>query len=173
MGISAQLPDHNWLGEGPRPPTVGDAIGVGVGVGERQSSPGRLPTFRPSTISRNVEWPGPWPPVPPRDRDLAPDVQAGLRVQHAPPAAALLAASEQRSLLVLGQRGHGEFRDRLLGSVSQHCVHHAHCPVVVVRGRHAHTRRCTAPWPARGNESDRRVARPSASVEPRSECSVG
>jgi nucleotide-binding universal stress UspA family protein len=49
------------------------------------------------------------------------------------PAEQLVAASRQASLLVVGSRGIGSFRGMLLGSVSMHCVHHAHCPVVVVR----------------------------------------
>jgi len=33
----------------------------------------------------------------------------------------------------VGARGHGSFKDLVLGSVSSHCVHHATCTVVVVR----------------------------------------
>ena len=47
----------------------------------------------------------------------------------------LLAAADGADLLVVGSRGHGGFTEALLGSVSQHCVHHARCPVVVIRGQ--------------------------------------
>lgn len=49
------------------------------------------------------------------------------------PARALLQASAGASLLVVADRGLGGFRGLLLGSVSQHCLHYATCPVAVVR----------------------------------------
>ena len=45
----------------------------------------------------------------------------------------LVKASEHAALLVVGSRGAGPVREVLLGSVSSYCVHHAICPVVVVR----------------------------------------
>ena len=48
----------------------------------------------------------------------------------------LLDAAKGAELLVVGSRGHAGFTEALLGSVGQHIVHHADCPVVVVRGPH-------------------------------------
>lgn len=48
------------------------------------------------------------------------------------PVQVLIAAAAGAEMLVVGSRGHGTFAGLLLGSVSQHCVQHAPCPVVVV-----------------------------------------
>lgn len=56
------------------------------------------------------------------------------RVVEGNAAQVLLDASAGAELLVVGSRGHGGFFEALLGSVGQHCVHHATCPVVVIRG---------------------------------------
>jgi nucleotide-binding universal stress UspA family protein len=55
------------------------------------------------------------------------------------PAPVLEALSKIADLVVVGTQGHREFVGMLLGSVSEHCVTHCHCPVVVTRGtgRHA------------------------------------
>jgi nucleotide-binding universal stress UspA family protein len=50
------------------------------------------------------------------------------------PAYVLQQAAAGAQLLVLGSRGHGGFVGALLGSVSQYCVQHATCPVVIIRG---------------------------------------
>ena len=62
-------------------------------------------------------------------------VRIRLHVIEQEPAQALIEAARGADLLVVGSRGHGGLTTMLLGSVSQRCVHHAPCPVVVV---HSH-----------------------------------
>ena len=54
------------------------------------------------------------------------------RAIEGPPAPRLLEAAKGADLLVVGSEGHGPVAGLLLGSVSQQCVAHAPCPVVVV-----------------------------------------
>ncbi|MFJ5228422.1 universal stress protein [Kitasatospora sp. NPDC088391] len=60
-------------------------------------------------------------------------VRVAARVVRGGAVPVLLAAAGDAELLVVGSRGHGGFTGALLGSVGQHCVQHAPCPVVVVR----------------------------------------
>lgn len=74
-------------------------------------------------------------------RGMAPELDVQTQLLVGPPAAGLLEASEDASLLVVGARGLGAFGSMFLGSVSMRVAAHAECPTVVV--------------PADGHEHDR------------------
>lgn len=63
------------------------------------------------------------------------DVPFRFRAEVGQPVSVIVSIAEQEraSLIVLGSRGMGSFKSFLIGSVSDGVVHHAHCPVLVVR----------------------------------------
>ena len=70
-------------------------------------------------------------------RSSNPELEIEIETAAGPATAVLVAASKEADLLVVGSRGLGGFAELALGSVSHYCVHHAHCPVVVVPHREA------------------------------------
>lgn len=66
-------------------------------------------------------------------REEYPDVAVEQRLVHGKASKVLIDASRGAELVVVGSRGRGGFASLLLGSVSHAVLHHAHCPVLVVR----------------------------------------
>jgi nucleotide-binding universal stress UspA family protein len=67
-------------------------------------------------------------------RDKFPNVSTDAKAVRGDPATALIDESRGAELLVVGSRGAGGFRGLLLGAVSHAVLHHARCPVALVRG---------------------------------------
>ena len=66
-------------------------------------------------------------------QDKHPDLAIERRVVRDRPAQELTALSAGAQLVVVGSRGRGGFAGLLVGSVSAQLVHHASCPVTVIR----------------------------------------
>jgi len=66
-------------------------------------------------------------------QDKYPDLRVHRVVTRDRPVHSLLAQGENAQLLVVGSRGRGGFAGMVLGSTSQPLLHHAPCPVTVVR----------------------------------------
>ncbi|WP_204045270.1 universal stress protein [Acrocarpospora phusangensis] len=66
-------------------------------------------------------------------QETYPDVRASTDVVQGHPVDALSHAAEGADLLVVGSHGHGILTGMLLGSISQAMMHHAPCPVGIVR----------------------------------------
>jgi nucleotide-binding universal stress UspA family protein len=64
------------------------------------------------------------------DLDVRPPIEVIAVSQSA--AEALVLEAKTAALLVVGSRGRGGFVGQIMGSVSQHCLHHSPCPVVIV-----------------------------------------
>ncbi len=64
---------------------------------------------------------------------ISADVKVERLLVEGDPAALLAAESANADLVVVGSRGHGGLKTAFLGSVSNHVIQHAACPVVVVR----------------------------------------
>lgn len=70
-----------------------------------------------------------------RVQSTSPGVLVQRVVEQGPPRATLLAAASSGQLLVLGARGRGGVDEMTLGSVSLALLHHAACPVTIIRDR--------------------------------------
>jgi nucleotide-binding universal stress UspA family protein len=64
-----------------------------------------------------------------------PDLVIDTKIVDGYPPAVLVDASRHAAFVVVGHRGIGGFAELLTGSVGGHITTHAHCPVLVVRGR--------------------------------------
>ncbi|MEV4562875.1 universal stress protein [Nonomuraea sp. NPDC049419] len=62
-----------------------------------------------------------------------PRVEAVAEIVHGHPVDVLKEAAAGAELLVVGSRGHGQLAGMLIGSISQAMLHHAPCPLAVVR----------------------------------------
>lgn len=64
-------------------------------------------------------------------------VKRRMEAGDAGPMIVWVAEHEHSDLIVVGSHGHGVLKRLVMGSVSQHVVNHASCPVLLVRAPHS------------------------------------
>jgi nucleotide-binding universal stress UspA family protein len=69
-------------------------------------------------------------------RDKYPSVPVEIVLTHQGVASVLVEASKRAQLVVVGSRGRGVITGTLLGSTGLQLLHHAECPVYIVRANH-------------------------------------
>jgi nucleotide-binding universal stress UspA family protein len=70
-------------------------------------------------------------------REKYPDVKVDTLVAQGSAGRVLVDVSSNANLVVVGSHGHGAIIGTLLGSVSLQVLHHADCPVLIVRPHHS------------------------------------
>jgi nucleotide-binding universal stress UspA family protein len=66
-------------------------------------------------------------------RSEYPRVLLKSRLLRGHPVDEMVSVSEQADMMVVGNQGHGAFTGMMVGSVALKLVHHARCPILVVR----------------------------------------
>ncbi|MFG2041877.1 universal stress protein [Dactylosporangium sp. NPDC048998] len=94
----------------------------GVGIPPLATNPVQARANRLAELTDDVQ----------RWHEKYPTVPAMARMPGGDPASALLDASGEAQLLVLGGRAHGPVAGLLAGSVSQRLLFHAECPLLIV-----------------------------------------
>lgn len=79
-------------------------------------------------------------------KEAHPHVPIEIQIVGSRPQDALVEASKQAGLVVVGSRGRGGFSGLLLGSTSKHVLREAYCPVIVTRGKDEGTDEASARW---------------------------
>jgi nucleotide-binding universal stress UspA family protein len=64
---------------------------------------------------------------------LEPSIVSKGEIRYGPAGSVLVEVSQGADLLVIGTCGRGQLASLLLGSVSEHCVHHAASDITIVR----------------------------------------
>ncbi|MEV4704413.1 universal stress protein [Actinoplanes sp. NPDC049316] len=100
---------------------------VPLWVGDIPAVDNAVPRAQAEALERLEHEVAPW-------REKYPEVEAEAVVSPDGPAAVLVAVSHSARMVVVGSRGHGTVVNTLLGSTGLQLLHHAGCPVLVVRG---------------------------------------
>jgi nucleotide-binding universal stress UspA family protein len=131
VGVDGSASDVNALGEAMAEADVRHAPVLAV-FAHPKLDPTVVPKGQPY-VQDDVDRREMFGAVVDRWRERFPDVKVDLHLVEGAAAPALIDASATAQLVVVGSRGRGGFSGLRLGSVGRHLLHHAHCPVMVVR----------------------------------------